>query len=211
MKRINKQKKTIFGAVILIVIVAFAYLYVNTVSLQQSMSYWQATIYYTDGTSRVYTPVTSQSMLIQDPTTGNTVSRISVELYAIPVFTGSVTAWTITAAGRSEIYNTAQMQIWFSGTGQISASGGAIVSNTPVLVSSSTINSSFLDSTLSGQPNGNYYYAMNLVQALTMTLTFQGGSQQSLTQPNTNNFQWTFSYIAGQFTSLSVSWNITPT
>jgi hypothetical protein len=211
------KKKQYMPILIVVALLALSFFIVQGLQQpkQEATSYFQATITYTDGTERSFPP-SSTSYTITDPSSGKTVSKIQVELYVKPVFTGTVSSWVVSTSSRVKIFDMSNAQKWYSGVGQISKSGGAIpssYSNVAFVVTSATADVSYLSGIMSQAVlgDGDYYYCMALESPLTMTLTFSNGQQESLSTSTTSGFSWKFHYSAGNFQSLSVSWNIVPT
>jgi hypothetical protein len=139
------------------------------------------------------------------------VASITVNLYAHPVFSGTVTSWTASAQASSHVYNNAQVyQFQYVAPTDMSASGTTLTSNTDVFIKGSTANIAYLDTDMWGKPDGTYYLGMALNQPLTMTLAFDNGQSQTLSAPTADTFYWYFRYTQGTFYSLGASWGIAP-
>lgn len=180
----------------------------------KTLSYFKAKIYYTDGTSTEYLPVTTPELTIIDSNINKQVSRIQIELYVRPVFTGDVTSWSASTEFSADVREATTQRVVtnLGGAQSMEKNGGSIVSNTAFVVTSSSISSSDFESLYDKWDNGKtYYYVFKLEKPLTMTLTFEDGSTATKTA-TTRDLFWAFRYEhTNAFTSLSVSWGINPT
>ena len=208
----NKKMKTSLVIAIALVLVGAVAYSIYSVGVTQPLAFFKATIYYTDGTSKTYSPnPRGNPLVIVDPSTNKIVSYLQVELYVKPIFQGTVKSWTVSTRSEVRVYDAANLALLYTSPSMtITGNGGAIQSNQAFVVKSSTINAAVLESMCTYVSGRQYYYAANLVDPLTMTLTFSDNSIITKSQPQTSNFYWLFRYEGGYFESLSVSWGFNP-
>ena len=161
---------------------------------------------------------TVPSLAVYDPTNNLEAKQVNVSLIIHPVFTGALGSWVMSTAACVEIFDSvagsdgnhamlAQTQSF-----GIQYSGGALKSDTDVMVTSSVINEAGLQSLYGGWQSGHsYFYTMALTAPVTFSPFFSDGTPNTpISQGTTSGFYWLFRYQQSGMISLSVNWLITP-
>jgi len=210
------MKKVATITIILVVALIAAYIFYTHLPAAQAQSpvIPVLTVTYDDGTSQTFYPPNFKSSgltyTILDPSTGKKVVSIKCEFYATVVYTGQPTGWNcsgtfywyILDSSKNVLYQTSQ---------RLSASGSsAPPNNQPYVVTSATASADAIESLYTGWVDGNIYYLRYRITDFAYTLNFPTGPQTK--SATVADLDWQFKYqVAGQFISVSISWNFVPT
>jgi len=155
----------------------------------------QVTVTYTDGSQQVFHsgnyPI---GMTIVDPSTGKTVSSIKVEVYVTPVYTGTIQSYSVSGTFRMKITDGTQA-VYDTGSVNIQPISPLpkLTSGAPVVITSSTVSASTIESLYGQWQHGKTYTMSWAVESFTMSATFSDGKTQSRSaQPI--GMSWSFRY-----------------
>lgn len=199
--------------ILLLVIAVVGYvIYTYYVPTAEASMQSVVTVYYTDGTSKVYT-ISSKPLSMIDPNTGKTISKIKIELYLVATFSGTAKSWT--AYGDTEFQlldNARNIVAYTSGKVRVVQQGDSITSGKPVWVTGSTVDASAIERLYSGWVSGNTYTLRYIAhKPWTLQLTFTDDSTASKGTEQAYALDWQFKYQAtNQIESVSLSWQILP-
>lgn len=216
----KNQKSVLLMAVAILIATALFVNFGGIAYIQQQGGtvQFQATVTYTDGTTRTFSNPTTNLFTVTDPDTDKAVSKIVFDLYVTPVFSGTVTQITVTGKTRHILLQYLQyggvVSVWTGEQESFTYGDSNAESGVPIKVKSITVITGDIDGKLTGKPTGTYGYGIGLDHenyVLAVTLMFDDGHTETR-NPATSSTDvlWNFHYSSGSFTSLSVGWNTNP-
>jgi len=164
-------------------------------------------------TASILVSLTREHLTIIDVNTGKTVSYIQAALYVNAVYSGALQSYSASTAANAGLYDgsTKALITQFATNMAITVSGTTLPSGVSTAISSSAITSASFESLYPSWVAGKtYYYVFALTEPVPVTLTFVGDATATKTASTSSDLWWQFQYQP-TFTSLSISWLLTPT
>jgi hypothetical protein len=220
-QQVNSKYVLAGVAVVLLLVLAMSYAYYTNTPKQTTMG-TILIVNYSDGTRKTFDSGYQPLGLAITDLSGKTINNVQVELYVTPVFTGTVSSYSLSGG-------TMNMQVWLPATSanygnvKIYDSGNVALSpfsplptltnGKATVITSATLTASQLQalpysqSLAYGTTYTLHYY---MTTPLTVALQFADGTSgsQSATAPSVS---WSFIYASSSsFTSLSCTFQVNP-
>ena len=190
-----KNQNKIFGGILLVAIVLMG-LYFNQKSLpQQTEAFATITLIYSDGTEYTFPRTTTYTMSFINPNTNLQVVGVRAEMYVTATYVGQLQSYRVQGSGQGQLFDgdtsVYLQELW---TQPFDFSGSYLPSSQTIVVMSSTVSVSTLQSMYYGWIDGHFYrYDVWSPTGVTVTITFTNGATNALTVIPTRA-QWRFYY-----------------
>jgi len=193
----NKKNGQVTYAIVAILIVAIAYFSFTTLSNEPQVISQIVEVAYSDGSVERYSgnELSNIPLLIAESPTGRILVNLTTRLYVTAVYSGVFSSYSITGSTYGNLYDGVNgafiYRMWSSST---PLTGSYLPSGSSVLVASSTVTASQLQSFYTGwQVLKRYRYTVESPYGLTLTITFTNGPPQARTvTPASANYYFNY-------------------
>ena len=172
--------------------------------------YFAGTVTYSDGTTAPFDSRTAgHSLAFMQG--GKSIQSVNTNAYMNVIYTGSASSYILTGTFGMIIQDMATGSNVYSTTMAFQpTSTPTLVSNTPLLITSSTVSQSALQSLYSGWVSGRSYQLVDSIANAGITITFADGGQASASsQPASCTLSFTYSNDAIQSLTITFAQSTT--